>query len=64
MVVFTWNNPLLDAYISSAVKFGNLVRIAIALVTSKSMLHVKFLIFIVEELNAIYTHKMIYFPAE
>lgn len=53
MVVFIWNNPLLDAYISSAVKFGNLVRIAIALVTSKSMLHVKSLIFIVEVLNAI-----------
>ena len=24
-VVFTWNNPLLDAYISSAIKFSNLV---------------------------------------
>lgn len=53
MVVFTWSNPLSDTYISSAVKFGNLVRIAMALVTSKSMLHVKFLIFIVEVLNAI-----------
>lgn len=53
MVVFTRNSPLLDAYISSAVDFGNLVRNAIALATSKSLLRMKFLIFIVEVLKAI-----------
>ena len=63
-VVFSWNNPLLDAYISSAIKFSNLVWTAIALITSKSMLHAKFLIFIVKVLNAIENHKKIYSLAE
>jgi hypothetical protein len=53
MVVFTWNSPLLDAYISSVVNFDNLARNAIALSTNQSLLHMKFLIFIVEVLNAI-----------
>lgn len=52
-VVFTWNNPLLEPYISFAIKFSNLLGIAIALVTGKSRLHVRFLIFIVKVLNAI-----------
>lgn len=63
-VVFSWNNPLLDAYISSAVKFSNLVWTAIALIMSKSTLHAKFLIFIIKVLNAIENHKKIYPPAE
>lgn len=59
MAIFTWNNSLLDAYSSFAVKFSNLVRSAIAPVTSKSVLHVKFLHFYCQMLSAIHTYNVI-----